>query len=758
MMMYCIRISLFSQESGCKYVIKGRVLDSSHGSPLTHVEVEIIGQKNKRSNTDAEGQFIIDGLCAGQIELHISHEQCEHIHLHFQLLHDTSVTIVLKHIEQEFEGAKLSVKGEKQDKLSTISAKQLESRKGSSIASLMLDIGGVSLLKSGSNVSKPIVNGLHSNRVIIINNGIRQEGQNWGMEHAPEIDAFLANEIELLKGAESLRYASDGIGGVVLVKPSSIFRETAGLLRGELNIVGATNGRMGVISGFAGNKLSDKFPLYWRIQGTIKQGGNVKTPDYYLANTGVNEANYSANLAYKFKRLKTELFYSHFENKIGIFSGSHIGNLSDLQKAMNSDRPLISSGFTYDIKRPYQFVTHQLLKIKNDYLVNAQNSIEFIFSYQNNHRQEFDLLRSATAYAGPSFDYYIHTYMGDVVWVHNDFHRLSFKAGVFGMRQSNAYTGRFFIPGFYQKGLAAYFTANKSIGKMQYEAGIRYDIKQLEAYLWERSVLRINTLHFNNFTYVLQAYRQLGTRSKLGFLHSTSWRPPAPNELYANGLHQGLASIEIGDSSLRPERSFNQSLTYSLQKKSSSIEIEAYYQYINGFINLVPSLIPQLTIRGAFPVFKYEQNNAEIYGLNLMVKQDFKKYFFSKTTANILFGHNISNKHPLSQMPPLSGKTSLGFDNKKMSIQFTFQYTATQYRYVAGSDYKTPPKGYYLMGLELAFPFKIKRQDFKFNLSVSNLSNTRYRDYLNRFRYFADEQGFNLTARLIIPIHIQTNT
>jgi iron complex outermembrane receptor protein len=748
-----IDFRLYAQHSGCHLTIRGQVIDSSHTEPLDHADIELIGSRGLSASTDIKGYFELKGVCAGRAELHISHRQCEHIHIEVDIISDTFLTIYLRHIEQEMQDIKVVVKTGRQEQLGSVNARQLESRKGSAIALAMQDIGGVSLLRTGSNAIKPIVNGLHSNRVIIINNGIRQEGQNWGMEHAPEIDAFLATNIELLKGAEALRYAPDGIGGVILIRPSSIFNEKQDRISGEINTVFASNGRIGTVSGFAGSRLK-KAPFYWRVQGTLKQGGNTRTPDYFMANTAMHEVNYSANAGYRIKNLKTEVFYSDFRNKIGIFSGAHAGNLSDLQQAIASDRPLVNAGFSYKIGRPYQFVTHQLLKLRNDYSIDARNHLEITLSLQRNHRQEFDLLRSSTAFTGPSFNYYINSYIGDAVWVRNNIHAFNFKAGVTGIYQANAYTGRFFIPGFYQKGLASYFTGSRSVKRMTFEGALRYDIRQMKAYLFNGNILNIKTLNFNDVTYLIQMDYRVNRQSKITLIHGSAWRPPAPNELFANGLHQGLASIEIGDSSMTAERSFNQSLGYALKTDHFQFETELYYKYILGFINLLPSIQPQLTIRGAFPVFRYTQSDAAIYGLNFMLKKMFGKYLYAKTAANILAGYQVSPRQPLSQMPPWSGKTSIGIDKKNLSLQVYIQYAASQFRYMEASDYKAPPKAYALAGMEASWQFSLGKQPVKLNVSIMNLSNTRYREYLNRFRYFTDEQGFNLITRIIIPLNI----
>lgn len=40
----------------------------------------------------------------------------------------------------------------------------------------------------GLLLPNPVIHGLHSNRILILNNEVRQEGQQWGADHAPEID------------------------------------------------------------------------------------------------------------------------------------------------------------------------------------------------------------------------------------------------------------------------------------------------------------------------------------------------------------------------------------------------------------------------------------------------------------------------------------------------------------------------------------------------------------------------------------------
>ena len=100
-----------------------------------------------------------------------------------------------------------------------VGAQKIRDEGNTNLADMLASVSGVSVLKNGSGISKPIIHGLYGNRVTILNNGLVQAGQQWGNDHAPEIDPFVADHISVVKGAGSLQYGSGAIGGVVMVDP-----------------------------------------------------------------------------------------------------------------------------------------------------------------------------------------------------------------------------------------------------------------------------------------------------------------------------------------------------------------------------------------------------------------------------------------------------------------------------------------------------------------------------------------------------------
>ena len=79
----------------------------------------------------------------------------------------------------------------------------------------MENIPGVQAMDIGSGFSKPMIRGMGFNRIAVLENGIKQEGQQWGADHGLELDAFNIGTVNVLKGPSSLLYGSDAMGGVI---------------------------------------------------------------------------------------------------------------------------------------------------------------------------------------------------------------------------------------------------------------------------------------------------------------------------------------------------------------------------------------------------------------------------------------------------------------------------------------------------------------------------------------------------------------
>ncbi|HOZ88362.1 MAG TPA: TonB-dependent receptor plug domain-containing protein, partial [Bacteroidia bacterium] len=332
--------SIVSSSQNCDLVLQGAVRDADNGEGLGFAIIKLLNTE-RLIQTNENGQFVFENLCPGSYGILVKHIGCKDTVFKIELDKSKKVILKLPHNENnlaEVDVMDKRVEMKKTQAVDQLSAEDLHKTNGQQLGEVLKNINGVTALNTGGTISKPMVHGMQGYRLLILNNGIRQEGQQWGNEHAPEIDVFMAKKISVIKGAAAIRYGSDAIAGVVLVEPDEL-PDTAAVT-GEVNLAGLSNGRTGAASAMLQGNFDEVKHLSWRVQGSLKKGGTVKSPGYYLANTGLEEKNFSYALSYHRKKWGFEMYYSQFNTAIGIFKGSHIGNLTDLNTALQLKAPL----------------------------------------------------------------------------------------------------------------------------------------------------------------------------------------------------------------------------------------------------------------------------------------------------------------------------------------------------------------------------------------------------------------------------------
>jgi len=748
------------KHTNCSSSLSGKVLDEHNSEPLAYATI-YIEEIKRGTSSDAEGNYSIENLCDGKYKVIITHIGCEPVVQKVDIKGHTKRNFYPEHHTEELK--EFEVATQKDDDLpstqnvSKLNQKEITQLKGKNLGQTLERIPGVTTLNTGNGVSKPVIHGLHSNRVLIINNGVRQEGQQWGVEHAPEIDPFTANKLRVIKGANSVKYGADAIGGVILIDPKEL-RDSLGI-DGEINLSAHSNGKQGAGSAELQGNSKKLSGLKWRIQGSGKKAGNINTPNYYMKNTGIEEYNFSGILNYNKTKYGAEIYYSQFNTNLAVFSGSHIGNLTDLQIAFNAATPFDSSGFSYDINRPYQHVEHELFNIKAFYFTGESGKLNVSYSRQYNLRSEYDRRKpyndSLAALGLPELQLEITTHITEVNWEHFKHKKLSGEIGASLMQQGNTYEGRFFIPNYKSNTIGLYLIEKYSLENLIFEGGVRFDYRHLQSFYYEKDVLLSPIKQFNNFSGSIGFSSNFKEDFTLKFNLSTAWRSPSVNELYSYGVHHGAASFEIGNGNLVSENAYNINSTLLVDKKKIQLEVSPYVNYIKNFIYLKPTLQPVLTIRGAFPGFEYTQTDALLYGSDLYLKWNVigKLSLVNKTA--LLRALNITTNEYLVQMPSDRTSFSLEYDFNSWKVfndsylSLTLSHVTKQIRVPENSDYVDPPGAYTLIGVE-AFT-KIKKVEL--GVGVENLTNAIYRNYLNRFRYYSNEIGRNISVKLKIPIN-----
>jgi len=740
--------------------------------------------------TDPNGNFVLRNICPGNYRIEIRL-------VGYQTIYDTIRISESLHVNSKLdtETTQLSEVVVHEDRLqdqgmlniSVMNQKDLFNQAGKSLGETLNNITGVTSLQAGPGIFKPVIHGMHSQRILILNNGIRQESQQWGAEHAPEIDPLAANTIRVVKDASSIRYGSDALGGVVVVTPAEIpDREGMG---GSIQLVGQSNGRSGIASGSLQGGVTGAPGWGWRLQGTARRAGDFHAPGYQLTNTALSELNYSGTTGYHSHNGGFELYTSRFTTDLGILRATSVGNISDLATAMTAGVPAFTSDFSYNISEPRQEVVHQL-NILRGHRILSKGRVDAHYAWQKNERKEFDIRRGGLSEL-PAMNLTLDTHSAEVAWDMGDPTQTRRTFGISGVFQSNKNvygTQRVpFIPDFNHTGGGIFGAISRKRSLITLDGGIRFDYRyySVAGYDFSNSLYR-RKMDFGNLSGTLGISAAVGGDQVVNITLSSAWRPPHVAELFSLGTHQSAAAIEYGllldprTNRIRPqselavkgERAFKWVSGWKINRRKVDAEVTGYVNYVLDYFWLRPGGITK-NVRGAFPYFRYEQTNALFIGadaegtveiasnttLNLRaswtrasdeqnndllafipanrVQSQVKKEWKPKGSANSFFAE-IRWLYVLRQnrAPPVI--LPIKFQELNGEVADPLEGSEKNF------DFQEAPDGYFLLGTSVGLSVPQKKSKYEFRVHGDNLLNTSYRDYTNRLRYFADELGRNI--------------
>lgn len=745
------------QAQDCNLSIRGKIIHLENNEPIEAAYMWVV-EAEEGAISDQNGNFTIKNLCRGSYILTIQYLGHKTITDTIKL--ESSTYNKTYRMEEEAVGLQgVEVHGHRDavqttTAVSSLYGENLQESRGENLGESLKRISGVSTFSTGNSIAKPVIHGMHSNRIMIMNNGIRLEGQQWGAEHAPEIDPFLADEITVVKGAETVRYGPEAMGGVILVNPAPL--PTTKFSKTSLNLVGGLNGRMGNIN-LVHVGGSDKIKgLGYRIQGSAKRSGNVKSPDYFQNNTGVSELNLSSSIGYSSSKLGVEAYYSLFHSELGILNDSHTGNLSDLENIIENGRPFGDGEFSYDILNPKQRVTHNLAKLKSHYHISESWKLNFQYGFQLNHRQEFDK-RRGNLNEKASLDLELYTNTIDLYVNHTHKNELSGTWGVNLIQQANNNvpgTGVTpLIPNYDMVNTGFYAMEKYSKGPLEVEAGVRYDFRNVQTARYINQALRTADLNYQNFSAFLGGLFHISPDLTFNSNLGSAWRPPNVNELFSEGLHHGAAAVEIGNADLKSEKSLKWINELQYDGNKTHLEFTAYLNPISDYIYLNPTGEVYVSLRGTFNIYEYLQANALFYGFDFAGSHEFTNKISGYLKGSIVQAKNTDEDNYFPFIPSnridwgVSYNFSKDTDSRTNKITLSNVLVAKQTR-EPGFDIAPAPPAYALFNLSYNKQLMIGENKMNLALQVHNLLNTSYKDYMNRFRYFTYDMGRNVLLKI----------
>jgi iron complex outermembrane receptor protein len=688
----------------------------------------------------------------------------------------------------------------------------LEQNTATNVIEAMIKVPGVTVLSTGPNVSKPYIRGLGYNRVLTLFDGVRQEGQQWGDEHGIEIDQFLINRIEVIKGPASLIYGSDALAGVVNLLPENTAPE--GTIKGHVQTNYQTNnGLYAASAAIAGNIKNNVFG----IRASHKEATNYQNKyDGRVHNTGFKENDLNAYLGLNRKWGYSHLNFSIYDNIQEIPDGSRDSITRKFTKQITEEdtlRPIVNTDElnSYAIDRIHQHVQHYRLFSTNQFIIGA-SKIALKLGYQQSVRKEFAHPED-TEIPGLYLDMKTATY--DLKYYLPELKGWESVLGINGMFQTNDVSKgtEFVIPDYTLFDFAPFVYLKKEIKKVDLAFGARYDTRS-----FHNSELYTNTnpatgfdmvvtdttsaaKQFDNYNYTFK-----GFSGSLGITYNISkrllikaniakgFRAPNISEISAKGVHPGSGFQQLGDANFKPETNIQEDIGIFFDSHHLSVSAEIFNNQIDNYIfnqklsGLSGGDSIYTEAGNSYPVYKFRQTKAQLVGgeARIDIHPHPLDWLHFENSISMVYGLNKggngaalndSNKY-LPFIPPLHTNSELRAELPKKIACFHHSYFkigmqcyASQNRVFLADDTETRTPGYTLFDIGLGSEICTKKEVTicTIGIFVTNLTDIGYQSNMSRLKYFDNypdnstgrsgiySMGRNISFKLTIPFNIKKN-
>ena len=622
---------------------------------------------------------------------------------------------------------------------------------GKSLASILEHVSGVSSIQTGTTVAKPVINGMYGNRILIVNNGARQTGQQWGVDHAPEIDQNSSGSIEIIKGAESVRYGSEALGGIIVMNQKALpYGQTA--LSGHLRTLYGNNGKRYSVVAQAEGTMPFSKNLAWRLQGTYANSGDQSTAKYVLNNTGYREHDFSASLGYKLNALKLEGYYSMYNLKLGVLNSAQLGSEDLLKERIALGQPAEVYPYSRHINYPFQQIVHHTAIGKVYFDAGKYGNFFWQTAFQADDRQENRIRRMNLSYI-PAVSMYLTSFQNQLKWnlAYNKWNTEAGASYLHIRNRNQTGTGVVpLIPNYTEYDLGIYAIQKYRNGNWTAEAGIRFDNQETRASGYDYTGKLYGGHHvFSNFSYNLGTSYRFNEQLKLTSNLGLAWRAPHVHELYSNGNELGSGMFVMGDSTMRSEQSTKWVTSLSYRSAFAEVRVDAYLQWINGYIYDEPLKGRYVTvISGSYPLFQYKQTDAFFRGIDFDVRLRPIQHVEYHLLSGLIWANEKQTGNYLPYIPSARFDHDITWEDIRVGkgnawLQLKHRLVLKQTRFNPANDLIdfTPPT-YNLFGLEAGIDWPLgERNKLRMLLAADNLFNKEYKEYTNRSRYYAHDMG-----------------
>ena len=679
-----------------------------------------------------------------------------------------------------------------------VDRQRLNQTASSNIIDAIAHTPGVSQITTGAAISKPVIRGLSSTRVITLNNGAKQEGQQWGDEHGIEMDEYSIDRAEIIKGPGSLLYGSDGMAGVVnFLAPDPV---DEGHITGQLLANYQTNNHL---QGYSVQNAGNLNGLNWLVRSSSKKATAYRnSADGRVFNSGFNE-----NAANGYVGLNKSWGYSHltfstYNQNLGLTEGTRnaaTGRFThDVDRGLSVETVPVSDADLrgYGLAVPRQVVNHLRFGTDNNFILGDQGGrLTLQVSYQENQRREFgnvlDPYSPGLYFDLKTVDYSLRYFLPET-------HGWNFTTGLSGLHQQNQNLGReFLIPAYRTNEGGVFGVARRTFGRLDLSGGLRYDVRRISAealYLdaFTEQPVPAGTAgadtKFGGFTSTFQnvsgsvggsfsATDQLVLKANL----SRGFRAPNIAELGSNGRHEGTIRYEIGSPDLKPETSLQADLGASYVTDHVSLSLNAFENQISNYIfpRKLESVFGGDSSRDQNPVFRYEQGTARLYGgeASIDLHPHPLDWLHLETAFSMVRAVQLNQPENSKYLPFIPAdrlQTELRVQSRgekgHLAHAFAFvqvEHTFAQNRFFSAFNTETATAAYTLTNAGLGGDITNGhgRTWAQLFLTGNNIFDVAYQSHLSRLKY-ADYNaangrtgvfniGRNISLKLVVPLRLK---
>ena len=637
---------------------------------------------------------------------------------------------------------------------SILSGKSKAWHQSLSLGDSIAHMAGVDTVSTGGQAGKPVIRGLAGNRVRVLQDGVPQDFQQFGIRHAPTVDPINAYRIDVVRGPMSVIFGSDAMGGVVNVISAQVPIYNEELVSSALvNLsYGTNNDQVGTSLQVEGGKAQ------W---GWVSSYHREKADNFVTPSADINSVNDSSR-----PRFTGEIPFTNFSiESVSLASGfvsdafDWTVRYTDFSNEQNFLQPnSVPTGQHLDNKNVLSDMTFHLTELWN---------VHFILNWQKNKR---------VAGTGVSFEE-LSSLSSDL---NIELERTQSKL-VFEHDDSSAWKGQFGAEYIYKDQVTNIGTLvpDTAVGYLAFYAYEKFDNELVIAELggrWDKITLEPlneNQQWVENFD--RNEWIALTGSMSLSWKLSDNWlfiqrisrgfRAPSIFDLYAGGVHGGVAAYQTGNSELVEEYSFNKEvgLNYISKKIQASVTL-----YQNTFKDYIYQADTGTTHQpSGLPLFEMRQGDAEIEGLEIGASFKITQHVDWEFNANIINSELMSTGSELPLMPANSFYQRLGYNLGDISsfsdINFVIEHEYKNNKLIAGkfepfAQYDFLPFGtastdqYHLLNIGVSAQLPVYGHPVTLTVKANNLTDEVYRDFLDTYKGYALGMGRNVQVNLSVQL------